>query len=82
MGLKDNFINTYRELCEEVTSNFTARRKPPKMLAELNVIIQGGKKTLWEYVERFTREGVEVYGANENLKWFIFENNIREECKF
>jgi len=28
-------------------------------------------ETLRDYIERFTREGVEVYGASDKLKWFI-----------
>jgi hypothetical protein len=42
-------------------------------MASLNSIIQEKKKNLKEYVERFTREGVEVHGAQDSLKCFIFE---------
>lgn len=53
-------------------------------MAALNTIIQGRKKkeTLREHVERFTSEGVEVYGAHDNLEYFIFENNLCHERKF
>lgn len=33
-------------------------------------------------MERFTSEGVEVYGAHDNLEYFMFENNLCHECKF
>lgn len=51
-------------------------------MAVLNDIVQGKKETLREYVERFIREGVEVQGAQDSLKCFIFENNLCDDCKF
>jgi len=53
-----------------------------KTMVALNIIIQGKKETLREYVERFTCEGVEVYGTYGNLKCFIFENKHNDDCKF
>jgi len=51
-------------------------------MAALNSIIQEKKETLKEYVAWFTWAGVEVHGAQDNLKCFIFENNLRVDCKF
>jgi len=34
------------------------------------------------YVERFTHEGVEFYGEHDNLKCFIYENNLHDDYKF
>jgi len=48
----------------------------------LNTVIQGKKETLEEYVERFIRESVEVWSANDKLKCFIFENNLHDKWKF
>lgn len=73
-GLQDNSINSWGELCSEFTSKFTARRKWPKIMAVLTAIVQDKKETLGEYMERFTRSGVEVQGATDGLKCFIFES--------
>lgn len=81
-GQEDDSINSWRELCDEFTSHFTVRQKQPKTMATLNAIVQDKKENLREYVERFTREGVEVHGANDGLKCFIIENNLRDDCKF
>jgi hypothetical protein len=51
-------------------------------MVALNSIIQDKKETLREYVERFTRVDVEVQGAQDGLNCFIFENNLRNDCKF
>jgi len=48
----------------------------------VNAIVQEKKETLREYVERFTMAGVEVSGAHEGLKCFIYESNLREDYKF
>jgi len=45
----------------------------------LNAIVQDKKETLKEYVERFTRAGVEVSRAHHGMKFFIFESNPKEE---
>jgi hypothetical protein len=81
-GRQDNSINSWEELCSEFTSHFTVRRKRLKTMAALNVIIQDKKETLNEYIKRFTRAGVEVQGAHDGLKCFIFESKLRDDCKF
>jgi len=63
--LRDNSIDSWEELCSEFTSHFTARRKRPETTTALNAIIQDKKETLREYVECFTRAGVEVPGAQD-----------------
>jgi uncharacterized protein with von Willebrand factor type A (vWA) domain len=59
-GVEDSSINSWKELCNEFTSHFTARQKQPKTMAALNAIIKDMKETLREYVERFTIAGEEV----------------------
>lgn len=51
-------------------------------MAARNTIVYEKKEILWEYVEQFTRAGVEVHGAKDSLKCFIFENNLRNDCEF
>jgi len=51
-------------------------------MAALNAIVKDKKETLREYIERFTRAGVEVLGAHGGLKCFLFKNNLRDVCKF
>lgn len=49
-GLQDNYIDSWKELCEEFTSHFTARRKQPNTMAPLNVVIQGKKEEAFFFV--------------------------------
>jgi len=51
-------------------------------MVALNAVIQDKKENLREYVERFTRAGVKVQGAHDGLKCFIFDSNLRDDCKF
>jgi len=67
-GLLDNSIDSWGELCCDFTSHFTARRKRLNTMEALNAIVQDEKETLMEYVEHFTREGVQVQGAHDRLK--------------
>lgn len=80
-GLEDNSINSWVELCEEFTSHFTARLKQPKTMVERNAIIHEKKETLREYFERFTRKVVEGHDVQNSFKFFIFENNLRDNSK-
>ena len=45
-------------------------------MAALNPIVQDKKETLREYVGRYAQMGMEVHGAQDSLKCFIFENNL------
>jgi len=81
-GLQDNSIDSWGELCSEFISHFTTRRKCPKTMGTLNDIVEDKKETMRKYVERFTRAGVEVQGAHDGLKCFIFESNLCDDCKF
>lgn len=81
-GLEDNSINSWVELCEDFTSHFTTRLKQPKTMVALNAIIHDKKETSREYVERFTRKVVESHDVQNNLKFFIFENSLRDDSNF
>lgn len=76
-GLQDNSIDSWGELCSEFTSHFTVRQKRSKTMAALNIVVQDKKEILREYVEIFTRAGVEVQGTHDGLKCFTFESNLR-----
>jgi hypothetical protein len=67
-GLEDNSIRLWRELCIAYPSHFTARKRQP--VASLSSIIQGREESLRDYIERFTREAIEVKGTNEKLKCY------------
>lgn len=80
-GLQDNSIDSWGELCSELTSHFKARRKRSKTMTTLNAVVEDKKETLRECVDNFTRADVDVLGAHDGLKCFIFESNLRDECK-
>ncbi|MCH81634.1 hypothetical protein A2U01_0002425, partial [Trifolium medium] len=42
----------------------------------------GKDESLRDYIERFTREAIEVNGTNGKLKCYIFENGLRHDTKF
>ncbi|GAU22978.1 hypothetical protein TSUD_98070 [Trifolium subterraneum] len=64
-------IDSWRRLCEVFTSHFATRKRQPKTVASLSAIVQDKKETLREYVEPFTREVVDVKGADDKLKCYI-----------
>ncbi|MCI10244.1 hypothetical protein A2U01_0031336 [Trifolium medium] len=70
------------DLCEQFSSHFTARKHQPKTIASLGGIVQGREETLRDYIERFTMEVVEVKGADDKLKCFIFEKGLRAAVMF
>lgn len=81
-GLHNNSINSWGELCSEFTSHFTARRKRLKTMVALNAVVQDKKETSREYIKSFTRAGVEVQSAHDGSICFIFESDLRDDCKF
>lgn len=81
-GLHNNSIDSLGELCSEFTSHFTARRKRSKTMVAWNAVVQDKKETSREYIESFTRAGVEVQGAQDGSECFIFVSDLRDDCKF
>ncbi|MCI45778.1 hypothetical protein A2U01_0067017, partial [Trifolium medium] len=81
-GLEDNSIDSWRELCRAFSSHFTARKRQPKTMASLSNIVQGKEESLRDYIERFTREAIEIKGAHDMLKCYIFEKSLRNDTKF
>ncbi|MCI23327.1 hypothetical protein A2U01_0044506, partial [Trifolium medium] len=81
-GLEDNFIDSWEELNKAFSSHFIARKHQPKTMASLSNILQGKDESLRNYIERFTREAIEVKGTNNKLKCYIFENGLRHDTKF
>ncbi|MCI46070.1 hypothetical protein A2U01_0067310, partial [Trifolium medium] len=51
-------------------------------MASLSNIIQGKEESLIDYIERFTREAIEIKGAHDKLKCYIFEKGLRNDTKF
>ncbi|MCH80822.1 hypothetical protein A2U01_0001596 [Trifolium medium] len=81
-GLEDDSIDSWRELCRVFSSHFKARKRQPKTMASLSNIIQGKEESLRDYIERFTKEAIEVKGAHDTLKCYIFEKGLRSDTKF
>jgi hypothetical protein len=40
----------------------------PKIVASLEAIVRGKSEPLRDYIERFNKEGIQVRGADENMK--------------
>jgi hypothetical protein len=77
-NLRRNAINSWRDLCDEFTTHFTASRMQPKMVASLEAIIQGKSEPPWDYIERFNKEAVQVRGADETMKWYLIAKGLHE----
>ncbi|MCH81522.1 hypothetical protein A2U01_0002311 [Trifolium medium] len=80
--LEDDSTDSWRELCRAFSSHFTTHKHQPKTIASLSNIIQGKEESLRDYIERFTREIIEVKGTNDKLKCYIFDKVLRSDTKF
>lgn len=65
------------EMCCHNLVQGAARRKQPKTMTTLNVIVQDKKETLREYVDRAWKSW-----HLRHLEVLIFENNHFDDCKF
>jgi hypothetical protein len=82
-GLEDNSKDSHRELCTAFSSHFTAQKRQPKTLASLSNIVEDKEESLRDYIERFTREAIEVKGTNAKLKCYVhLRKRLRGDAKF
>jgi len=77
-NLRRNSIDSWSDLCYEFATHFTASRTQPKMMASLEAIVQGKSKPLWNYIERFNKEVVQVRGTDETMKRYLIAKGLRE----
>jgi hypothetical protein len=77
-NLRRNSIDSWRDLCYEFTTHFTASRTQPKTMASLEAIVQGKSEPLQDYIERFNKEVVQVRGADETTKRYLIAKGLRE----
>jgi hypothetical protein len=56
--------------------------KGAAMTTQSIFISQRKEESLRDYIERFTRETIEVKGTNDKLKCYIFEKGLRSDIKF
>ncbi|GAU10433.1 hypothetical protein TSUD_420630, partial [Trifolium subterraneum] len=75
------FITSWKDLCKQFTSHFTASRKHPKTEANLEAVRQGPNETLRSYIERFNKEGVQV-DVTDDMKKYLMRKNLRDGTKF
>lgn len=59
-----------------------SRKCPPKTTATVSGILQRKKETLWEYIDRFTTEAVQVIGVSDKLKCWIFKEVLMPHNMF
>lgn len=57
------------------------KRKPTNMVVLIRVR-QGKNETLWAYIDRFTKVGVDIGGSDESLKCWILRKVLRPDCTF
>jgi hypothetical protein len=61
---------------------FMLTLKGAAMTTQSIFISQRKEESLRDYIERFTRETIEVKGTNDKLKCYIFEKGLRSDIKF
>jgi len=49
------------------------------MDATLEAIVQGKNEPLWDYIERFNKEVVQVWEAAEKMKIYLVEKVSKQE---
>jgi len=62
----------------EFTTHFTTSRTQPKTVASLEATVQGKREPLRDYIERFTKEAVQVRGAEHTMKQYLITKGLRE----
>ncbi|CAK8533082.1 unnamed protein product [Lathyrus sativus] len=74
-SLEPESITSWRVLKDLFLKHFTASRRHPKTEAALGVIIQAPDEPLRKYIERFTREAVQVTTSDE-MKRYLMEQGL------
>jgi len=77
-NLRRNSIDSWDDLFHEFTAHFSASRTQPKIVASLEVIVQGKSEPLRDYIERFNQEVVQVRGADVSMKRYLIAKGLRE----
>ncbi|GAU32517.1 hypothetical protein TSUD_317240 [Trifolium subterraneum] len=81
ISLPQGSITSWKDLCKQFTSHFTASRKHPKTEANLEAVRQGPNETLRSYIERFNKEAVQV-DVTDDMKKYLMRKNLRDGTKF
>ncbi|GAU44076.1 hypothetical protein TSUD_368880 [Trifolium subterraneum] len=80
-SLPQGSITSWKDLCKQFASHFTASRKHPKTEANLEAVVQGPNETLRSYIERFNKEVVQV-DVIDDMKKYLMRKNLRDGTKF
>ncbi|GAU47331.1 hypothetical protein TSUD_101190 [Trifolium subterraneum] len=76
-SLPQGSITSWKDLCKQFTSHFTASRKHPKTEANLEAVRQGPNETFRSYIERFNKEAVQV-DVTDDMKKYPMRKNLRD----
>ncbi|GAU41925.1 hypothetical protein TSUD_25660 [Trifolium subterraneum] len=80
-SLPQGSITSWKDLCKQFTSHFTASRKHPNTEANLEAVRQGPNETLRSYIERFNKEVVQ-FDVTDDMKKYLMRKNLRDGTKF
>ncbi|GAU39748.1 hypothetical protein TSUD_219910 [Trifolium subterraneum] len=80
-SLLQGSITSWKDLCKQFTSHFTASKKHPKTEANLEAVRQGPNETLRSCIERFNKEAVQV-DVTDDMKKYLMRKNLRDGTKF
>jgi len=77
-NLPRNSIDSWSDLCDEFTTQFTASRTQRKTVASLEAIIQGKNQPLRDYIETFNKEAVQVRGVDKTMQRYLIAKGLHE----
>ncbi|XP_058733300.1 uncharacterized protein LOC131604903 [Vicia villosa] len=74
-NLPPNSIHSWAELKKFFSNHFRASRRQPKSEATLEAVIQGTDEPLWENLDRFNKEVVQVQ-TTDHMKRYLLERGL------
>ncbi|XP_074337258.1 uncharacterized protein LOC141674448 [Apium graveolens] len=77
--LPPNFIGSFKDLSQDFIKQFISGRVHEKSSASLMGIIQGAKKSLREYLNRFTKEALKVPDLDDKVAMIALQQGTRDE---
>ena len=72
-------VDNFKQLSNAFLRHFIGGQRPKRLADYLLTIRQGEKETLRSYVKRFTRETLEVDGADYKVQLMTFKAGLRSK---
>lgn len=80
-NLPPRSIHSWTELKRQFVGYFTASWRHPKSEASLEAIVQGADEPLWDYIDHFNCEAIQV-DTTDDMKKYLLEKGLYPGSKF